>query len=210
MKGLGKVHPPDTRVLEDIWLSFYFGAKIGVLGLNGAGKSSLLKIMAGEDTTLHRRSVSGRGHLDRVSAAGAAARSGEDGARQRRGRRRADQGAADPVRRGQREARRGSLAGRDGEGPRRAGDASRTRSTPRTPGTSIRGSSWRWTRSGCRRRTPTSRRCPAASAGAWRCAGCCCSRPTCCCSTSRRTISTPSRSPGSSGSSRTIRARSSR
>ena len=51
MKGLGKVHQPDTRILEDIWLSFYFGAKIGVLGLNGAGKSSLLRIMAGEDTS---------------------------------------------------------------------------------------------------------------------------------------------------------------
>ena len=51
MKGLGKVHPPDIKVLDDIWLSFYFGAKIGVLGLNGAGKSSLLKIMAGEDTS---------------------------------------------------------------------------------------------------------------------------------------------------------------
>src|SRR6478735_10609466 len=49
MKGVGKVHPPDARVLEDIWLSFLPGAKIGVLGLNGAGKSSLLKIMAGED-----------------------------------------------------------------------------------------------------------------------------------------------------------------
>jgi ATP-binding cassette ChvD family protein len=49
MKGLGKVHQPDTRVLEDIYLSFYFGAKIGVLGANGAGKSSLLRIMAGED-----------------------------------------------------------------------------------------------------------------------------------------------------------------
>ena len=49
MKGLGKVHPPDSKVLEDIWLSFYFGAKIGVLGLNGAGKSSLLRIMSGED-----------------------------------------------------------------------------------------------------------------------------------------------------------------
>src|ERR1700741_1721007 len=49
MKGLGKVHQPDHVVLEDIWLSFYLGAKIGVLGLNGAGKSSLLKIMAGED-----------------------------------------------------------------------------------------------------------------------------------------------------------------
>jgi ATP-binding cassette ChvD family protein len=49
MKGLGKVHPPDNRVLEDIWLSFLPGAKIGVLGLNGAGKSSILRIMAGED-----------------------------------------------------------------------------------------------------------------------------------------------------------------
>jgi len=50
MKGLGKVHPPDARVLNDIWLSFLPGAKIGVLGLNGSGKSSLLRIMAGEDT----------------------------------------------------------------------------------------------------------------------------------------------------------------
>jgi energy-dependent translational throttle protein EttA len=49
IKGLGKVHQPDTRVLDDIWLSFYFGAKIGVLGANGSGKSSLLRIMAGED-----------------------------------------------------------------------------------------------------------------------------------------------------------------
>src|SRR5579859_5560926 len=49
MKGLGKTYPPDQTVLKDIWLSFLPGAKIGVLGLNGAGKSSLLKIMAGED-----------------------------------------------------------------------------------------------------------------------------------------------------------------
>jgi ATP-binding cassette ChvD family protein len=49
MKGLGKVHPPDHVVLKDIWLSFLPGAKIGVLGVNGAGKSSLLRIMAGED-----------------------------------------------------------------------------------------------------------------------------------------------------------------
>ena len=49
MKGLGKVYPPDTKILEDIWLSFLPGAKIGVLGLNGAGKSTILRIMAGED-----------------------------------------------------------------------------------------------------------------------------------------------------------------
>ena len=45
MKGLGKVHPPDHVVLKDIWLSFLPAAKIGVLGLNGAGKSlSLIHI----------------------------------------------------------------------------------------------------------------------------------------------------------------------
>ena len=49
MKGLGKTYPPDSVVFQDIWLSFYYGAKIGVLGANGAGKSTLLKIMAGID-----------------------------------------------------------------------------------------------------------------------------------------------------------------
>lgn len=49
MKGVSKVYPPNKYVLKDIYLSYFYGAKIGVLGLNGAGKSSLLKIMAGED-----------------------------------------------------------------------------------------------------------------------------------------------------------------
>jgi ATP-binding cassette ChvD family protein len=49
MKGVRRVVPPKREILKDIWLSFYHGAKIGVLGLNGAGKSSLLKIMAGLD-----------------------------------------------------------------------------------------------------------------------------------------------------------------
>jgi len=49
MKGLRKVIPPSRIILDDIWLSFYPGAKIGVLGPNGSGKSSLLKIMAGID-----------------------------------------------------------------------------------------------------------------------------------------------------------------
>ncbi|MBK9179000.1 MAG: energy-dependent translational throttle protein EttA [Acidimicrobiales bacterium] len=48
-RKLGRVHPPDRQVLADISLSFFPGAKIGVLGANGAGKSSLLRIMAGED-----------------------------------------------------------------------------------------------------------------------------------------------------------------
>ena len=50
MKGVSKVYPPNRYVLKDIYLSYYYGAKIGVLGLNGSGKSSLLRIMAGVDT----------------------------------------------------------------------------------------------------------------------------------------------------------------
>lgn len=47
MQGVTKIVPPKRTILENIWLSFFPGAKIGVLGLNGSGKSSLLRIMAG-------------------------------------------------------------------------------------------------------------------------------------------------------------------
>ena len=47
--GVGRVHPPKRWVLKDIYLSFFYGAKIGILGLNGAGKSTLLRIIAGQD-----------------------------------------------------------------------------------------------------------------------------------------------------------------
>jgi len=49
MAGVSKIYPPKKQVLKDIYLSFFYGAKIGVLGLNGSGKSSLLKIIAGID-----------------------------------------------------------------------------------------------------------------------------------------------------------------
>ncbi|MCP5463623.1 MAG: energy-dependent translational throttle protein EttA [Deltaproteobacteria bacterium] len=49
MVGVSRIHPPKKTVLRDIYLSFFYGAKIGVLGLNGAGKSSLLRIIAGQD-----------------------------------------------------------------------------------------------------------------------------------------------------------------
>jgi ATP-binding cassette ChvD family protein len=52
MQGVGKTVPPRREILKNIWLSFYPGAKIGVLGLNGSGKSTLLKIMAGLDTEI--------------------------------------------------------------------------------------------------------------------------------------------------------------
>lgn len=49
MVGVSKIHPPQKQVLKDIYLSFYYGAKIGIIGLNGSGKSSLLRIIAGVD-----------------------------------------------------------------------------------------------------------------------------------------------------------------
>lgn len=49
MAGVSKIYPSQKKVLKDIYLSFFYGAKIGVLGLNGSGKSSLLKIIAGID-----------------------------------------------------------------------------------------------------------------------------------------------------------------
>ena len=49
MAGVSKIYPPSKQVLKDIYLSFFYGAKIGVLGLNGSGKSSLLRIIAGVD-----------------------------------------------------------------------------------------------------------------------------------------------------------------
>jgi ATP-binding cassette ChvD family protein len=62
MKDLRKVVPPKREILKGIWLSFFDGAKIGVLGLNGAGKSSLLRIMAGEDRDFIGEAFIGKGY----------------------------------------------------------------------------------------------------------------------------------------------------
>ena len=51
MVGVSKTYPPQKQVLKDIYLSFFYGAKIGIIGLNGSGKSTLLKIIAGLDTS---------------------------------------------------------------------------------------------------------------------------------------------------------------
>ena len=50
MQGVTKVHPPDKKVVENLYLSFLPGAKIGIIGVNGTGKSTVLRIMAGVDT----------------------------------------------------------------------------------------------------------------------------------------------------------------
>src|SRR6267154_1483343 len=57
MQRVGKVVPPKRQILKNISLSFFPGAKIGVLGQNGSGKSSLLKIMAGIDTDIEGEAV---------------------------------------------------------------------------------------------------------------------------------------------------------
>jgi ATP-binding cassette ChvD family protein len=62
MVNVGKIYPPQKQVLKNIYLSFYYGAKIGVLGLNGAGKSSLLKIIAGVDKSFQGEVVFSPGY----------------------------------------------------------------------------------------------------------------------------------------------------
>ena len=74
MKGLSKAYPGGRQVLKDIWLSFFPGAKIGVLGLNGAGKSSLLKIMTGLDDSISGEAWARRGREGRLSGPGTGTR----------------------------------------------------------------------------------------------------------------------------------------
>ncbi|MFN5352748.1 MAG: ATP-binding cassette domain-containing protein, partial [Burkholderiaceae bacterium] len=57
MHRVGKIVPPKRQILKDVSLSFFPGAKIGVLGLNGSGKSTLLKIMAGLDKDIEGEAV---------------------------------------------------------------------------------------------------------------------------------------------------------
>ena len=61
MKGLSKAYPGGKKVLNDIWLSFYPGAKIGIVGHNGSGKSTLLRIMAGQDKEFNGEAWSAEG-----------------------------------------------------------------------------------------------------------------------------------------------------
>ena len=62
MSGVNKIYPPGKQVLKNIYLSFFYGAKIGVLGLNGSGKSSLLRIIAGTDKEFQGEVVSDLGY----------------------------------------------------------------------------------------------------------------------------------------------------
>lgn len=62
MVGVSKIFPPSKQVLKDIYLSFFYGAKIGIIGLNGSGKSTLLRIIAGEETSYDGKVVFSPGY----------------------------------------------------------------------------------------------------------------------------------------------------
>ena len=65
MVGVSKAFQPNKNVLKDIYLSFFYGAKIGIIGLNGSGKSTLLKIIAGLEKSYQGDATSARPHAER-------------------------------------------------------------------------------------------------------------------------------------------------
>jgi ATPase subunit of ABC transporter with duplicated ATPase domains len=121
MQDVGKVVGVDRVILEGITLAFFPGAKIGVLGANGAGKSSLLKIMAGLDDDPPRRGAADAGRARRPSRAGAGARFQQDGARGGRGGRRRYSRAPAPLRGDLGEVRGAARRRRDERSARGAG-----------------------------------------------------------------------------------------
>jgi energy-dependent translational throttle protein EttA len=62
MVGVSKVFPPSKQVLKDIYLSFFYGAKIGIIGLNGSGKSTLMRIIAGVEKSFQGNVVFSPGY----------------------------------------------------------------------------------------------------------------------------------------------------
>jgi ATPase subunit of ABC transporter with duplicated ATPase domains len=66
MVNVGKKIPPQKQILKNIYLSFFYGAKIGIIGLNGSGKSTLLKIIAGLDKSYEGEVVFSPGYIQLV------------------------------------------------------------------------------------------------------------------------------------------------
>ena len=93
MNRVGKIVPPKRFILKDISLSFFPGAKIGVLGLNGSGKSTLLRIMAGVDKEFEGEARPAARDSHRLPAPGTGTPGRQDGAGDRRGRPGRDVGA---------------------------------------------------------------------------------------------------------------------
>jgi len=205
MNRVGKIVPPKRVILRDISLSFFPGAKIGVLGLNGSGKSTLLRIMAGVD-----KDFEGEARPQPGIKIGFLQQEPElDPTKDVRGN--VEVAVAhikDAL--AKLEAVYAAYAEPDADFDKIAAEQAKLEAIIQaTDGHNLASSRWPPTRCACPRGTPTSRRSRAASGVAWRCASCCSRSPTCCCSTSPPTTSTRSRCAGSSISSNSTRARSS-
>ena len=210
MNRVGKVVPPKRVILRDISLSFFPGAKIGVLGLNGSGKSTLLKIMGGIDTNFEGEARAQSGikvgylpqepELDPNKDVRSVVMEGLGGAFAQVARfneisdkfaEPMDDEEMNKLLEEQAKLQDAIDVGRR-LGTRAQARDRRGRAAPAALG----------------RRSSTS--CRAVRNAAWRCAACCCPRPTCCCWTSPPTTSMPNRSRGSRSTSRPIHPPSSR
>ena len=200
LRRLVKRYPPDRTVLDGITLAFLHGAKIGVLGANGSGKSSLLRIMAGIDTHVGGDVLLAPGatvgmldqepQLDETRTVYENVEDGMRGTRDLLDRFNAISARmAEPLDADEMEQTLAEM-GEVQETHRR-----HRRLEPRAHAGDRHGRA-----ATARRARPTSRRSRAASGVASRSAGCSCRRPICCCWTSPRTTSTPSPWPGSSAS----------
>ena len=105
--NVGKVYPPKRQVLREIYLGFYYGAKIGVLGLNGSGKSSLLRIIAGVDQNYTGEITRSKGYSVGLLEQEPQLDPGQDGERNRRRGQERTRGHAARIRRGQQQDGRG-------------------------------------------------------------------------------------------------------
>ena len=175
-------------VIKDISLSYFYGAKIGVLGLNGSGKSSLLRIMAGVDKEFNGQAVLSAGYTvgfleqePKLDETKTVARSSRRGLPRpwicSRNSTRSPTSSPSPM-----PTLKSSATGRR---------SCRKSSTTWTPGTWIPGWRWPWMRSAARRATHRSRSSPAARSGGWPSAGCSSRSRTSSCWTSPPTTWTP-------------------
>ena len=199
MIGVSKTVPPNRTIIRDISLSFFPGAKIGLLGLNGAGKSTVLRIMAGADPDFEGEARPQPGirigylpqepELDESKSVREIVEEGV--AETRELLQRFDEISmkfAEPM---DDDAMNTLLR-----------EQAELQEAIERPTAGNWNAPWKWPRMPCAfpAGTPASHTCPAANARAWRCAGCCCPARTCCCWTNRPIISMLSPSAGWSAS----------
>jgi sulfate-transporting ATPase len=203
MNGVSKIVPPKRQIIKDISLSFFPGAKIGLLGVNGAGKSTVLKIMAGVDTDFQGEARANPGtkigylaqepQLDPEKTVREASRKACPKFSMRRS---GSKRSTPPMPKKAPTSTSSLSSSRSSKNLLAANDAHALERQLEVAADALRLPPW----------DAKIGRCPVVKSAAWRCAACCCPSPTCCCSTSRPTIWTPSRSTGWSSSCTTIPA----